>query len=196
MHIDLSQIDWAVVLATIVGPIAAVLISIFIDGRKASRSRQHWVFSTLMGLRGASLSQEHVRAINVVQVEFHKKPKVIEAWKRFLNHLETDARAEGWDLKHRDLLNDLLVKMAVSLGIDAEALDIARGGYYPTAWANRAHSEDTVLGAKTKFAQFILSPEFDQWVQRMRDTDYRASLIQAVNEQNRKPAPLGGIFAE
>lgn len=184
MNID----TWAVVVATAAGPITAVIISMWIEEKKAARQRRHWVFSTLMGLRGVTLSQDHVRALNVVQVEFHRKTKVIEAWKKFLDHLETDTSAEGWSLKHRDLLNNLLVTMANSLGINSAAIDIARGGYYPTGWAARSQSEDDVLAAKAKISKFLLSDDFDAWAVRMKDAEYRALLAQAVNQQNRQGA--------
>lgn len=185
-------IDWAVVLATIVGPIAAVQISAWREDRKALIGRRHQLFAVLMGLRGASLMPEHVRALNLVQVEFHNDPDVMTAWSRFLGHLETERtqlNATAWDLGHRDLLGALLKKMADSLRIKAEAVDITRGGYYPMDWTTRWQQERAILEAKAKVAGFLLSKEFEEWVKRMGDADYRAAFIKAVNDQNAKPSP-------
>lgn len=181
---------WAVVVATAVGPIAAVLISMWVEERRSARQRQHWVFSTLMGLRGVILSADHVRAINVVQVEFHKSPKVIAAWKAFLAHLETDGHAEEWALKHRDLLNALLSQIAESLGIKADSLDIARGGYYPTGWAQRSNDQDAVLRAQAKIAKLVNGQGFDNWLARMADADHRAAFEVAVKQLNSQPSPI------
>jgi len=190
-------IDWAVVLATIIGPIAAVQISEWRADRKAKTGRRHQLFAVLMGLRGASLMPEHVRALNLVQVEFHDDKEVMGAWQRFLGHLETERtgqNVQAWDLRHRDLLGALLKKMADSLGIEADAVDITRGGYYPMDWATRSQEERMVLDAKAKFAGFLLSKEFDDWMGRMKDADYRAAFTRAVNDLNSKPSPidLGG----
>lgn len=185
------MIDWAVVAATIVGPIAAVVISLRMEERRSARGRKHWVFSTLMGLRGVPVSPDHVRALNVVQVEFHDHPKVIAAWRAFLSHVETNPDAPGWQMKYRDTLNDMLVQIAKGLGINAEAIDIARGGYYPTGWAQQAEDEGAIRQAAAKIGKVLLSPDFDTWVTRMKDADYRAQLAKAVNEANSKPAPPG-----
>lgn len=186
-------IDWAVVLATIVGPIAAVQISAWREDRKAKTGRRHQLFAVLMGLRGASLMPEHVRALNLVQVEFHDDAEVMNAWKRFLAHLEIERtlhNATAWDVGHRDLLGALLKKMADSLHVTADAVDITRGGYYPEDWARRSQQERAVLEAKAKVADHLLSKQFDEWVKRMGDADYRAAFTKAANDINSKPSPM------
>jgi hypothetical protein len=67
MNID----TWAVVLATIVGPVAAVFITRWNDHRREERNRLLYVYRTLMATRKIAISQEHVTAINLVEVEFH-----------------------------------------------------------------------------------------------------------------------------
>ena len=188
------MIDWAVVCATLVGPIAAVAISMKMEERRSRRARKHWVFSTLMGLRGVPVSPEHVRAINLVQVEFHDRPKVIDAWRKFLAHAETNAAESGWNIKYRDLLNDLLVQIASSLGINAEAIDIARGGYYPLGWTDQASDEGDIRSAAAKLARHLKSDAFDTWLERMKDADYRAAFAKAASDANSRPAPNGSGF--
>lgn len=135
---------------------------------------------------------EHVRALNLIQVEFHDDKEVMNAWQRFLSHLETERTAQNaqtWDLGHRDLLGALLKKIADSLSIKADAVDITRGGYYPMDWATRSQEGRMVLDAKAKIAGFLLSSEFDEWTKRMKDADYRATFTKAANDLNSKPSP-------
>ena len=62
------QIDWAVVFATLAGPILAVWASEWRQQHRAVRERKEWVFRTLMSTRAARLRIEHVGAIN--QIDF------------------------------------------------------------------------------------------------------------------------------
>jgi len=182
MHID----TWAVVLATMSGPILAVVISMVMQNRTMAALRRHWVFSTLMGLRGATLSNEHVKALNVVQVEFHSSPKVIAAWKQFLEHLNTPSTtetAENWWLKHRDLLNELLMQIGKALGIPTEGVDVTRGGYYPKGWADREQDQQTVLRAQAEVAGLILHPGFAAFLGRLKDAEYRARLTNELKAE-------------
>ncbi|HXE78734.1 MAG TPA: DUF6680 family protein, partial [Rhodanobacter sp.] len=176
--------------ATALGPILAVCVSMWIQNRSMAKLRKHWVFSTLMGLRGATLSNEHVRALNTVQVEFYESPKVIAAWKRFLEHLDivtsTPEAAEIWWLKHRDLLNELLMQMARALDIDAEGVDVSRGGYRPQVWVDREREEQGVLHAKAKVAELILHPGFAAFLERLQNVEYRARLADEFKAESLK----------
>lgn len=128
---------WAVVLATLVGPIAAVVITRLMDDRKAAQQRKFWILSTLMQLRGQAMHAEHVRALNVVQLEFSDSAKVIESWRSFIVHVETDGAGNvgAWNQKYQDLLTQLLLNMAKDLKVAGDEIDLRRGGYYPSGWA-------------------------------------------------------------
>jgi len=61
------QIDWAVVFATLAGPILAVWASEWRQRRRAVHERKEWVFRTLMTTRGAKMQPLHVEALNPSQ---------------------------------------------------------------------------------------------------------------------------------
>ena len=86
---------WAVVLATIMGPLAAVLITRSNDYRREKRNRLLYVYRVLMASRRTNLSEEHVAAINLVEVEFHGVTSVIEAWSAYITHLNSTAPGSG-----------------------------------------------------------------------------------------------------
>lgn len=67
MNID----TWAVVLATFLGPIFAILVSRFLEKRASLENRRLWTFRTLMATRRIGLSAEHVGALNTVEVDFY-----------------------------------------------------------------------------------------------------------------------------
>jgi len=86
------------------------------------------------------LTPEHVSALNIVEVEFHDKPKVLYAWKTYCENLGKPAPASSTDelmhfIQQRDaLLAKLLHAMSKVVGIRIEQLDIFQGGYAPQGW--------------------------------------------------------------
>jgi hypothetical protein len=140
MNID----TWAVVLATITGPLAAVFITRWNDQRREARNRLLHIYRILMSTRKMAISQEHVGAINLIEVEFHGVEPVIEAWTAYITHLNTisppgstSAVVQAWEVRRNELLALLLVKIAAHLGITKGELEIMHGGYAPQGWATR-----------------------------------------------------------
>lgn len=140
MNID----TWAVVLATVVGPVAAVFITRWNDHRREARGRLMHVYRTLMATRRMAISEEHVAAINLIEVEFHGVKPVIEAWSAYITHLNSPnppgaatAQVEAWQNRRGELLAILLVKIAAHLGISKGEIEILHGGYAPQGWVDR-----------------------------------------------------------
>lgn len=150
-HPNSMNIDtWAVVLATIVGPVSAVFITRWNDQRREARNRLLHVYRVLMATRRSAVSQDHVAAINLVEVEFHGVKSVIEAWSAYLTHLNTAApsnaeeHTKAWNDRRSELLAMLLVKIAAHLGITKGEIEILHGGYAPQAWVTREARLDAV----------------------------------------------------
>jgi hypothetical protein len=139
MEIALSL---AIVFATFTGPIAAVWVTRLIDDRRAKRARQIDIYRTLMATRRMAISPEHVRALNLIEVEFHGQNPVEDAWRAYIRHLNTVVDA-AWENARNDLLAVLLSKIAKHLGIVKGEIDMRNGGYAPSGWLFR----DERLGA-------------------------------------------------
>ena len=75
------------IVAIIVGPIAAVLITRFLDRRNERKRRQNEILTSLMRTRATRLSAEHVGALNIIQLEFHEKEPIITAYQNYIEHL-------------------------------------------------------------------------------------------------------------
>jgi len=156
MNID----TWAVVAATIIGPLAAVFITRWNDQRREARSRLMHVYRVLMATRRSNVSQDHVAAINLVEVEFHGIKPVIEAWSSYLTHLNTPSPAgatedqhKAWNDRRSELLALLLVRIAAHLGITKGEIEILHGGYAPNAWAMREQRLDAVQDFAIRLSQ-------------------------------------------
>lgn len=156
MNID----TWAVVLATVAGPVAAVFITRWNDHRREARNRLLHVYRVLMATRKIAISEDHVGAMNLVEVEFHGVKPVIEAWSIYLNHLNSpnpsgsaSAQMEAWETRRGELLAVLLVKIAAHLGISKGEIEIMHGGYAPQGWATRDQRFAEMQGYAIRLSQ-------------------------------------------
>jgi len=143
--------DWAIILATLIGPVLAVQAQKAIERARERRSRRSWVFHQLMATRAARVSPEHVQALNMIDLAFyghrvlgiHRRSKseqaVINAWREYHDHLNTKAEGEGlriWNVKGEELFINLLFAMAEDVGYKFDRVQLKKGAYSPMA-----HSE-------------------------------------------------------
>ena len=133
----------ATVLAIIVGPVIAVLITRYLDNYRAEKARKLEIFRTLMRTRRLQMHSDHVGALNLVEVEFIDHQDVIQAWKAYLANLGEDfPPAEDRERfmmaaqKREALLTTLIDKIAKVLGIRVAQLDILGGNYVPRGWGD------------------------------------------------------------
>ena len=137
------QIDWAVVFATIAGPILAVWAADIRAARKANRDRQEWVFRTLMTTRNSKLQPRHVEALNHIDFAFPQASHsdVFDAWNLYRTQLstsygQTPEEFGRWSDKLDDLFESLAHLMAKDLNIPFPKSLIKSGGYYPRGFVD------------------------------------------------------------
>lgn len=131
---------WAIVAATGLGPILAVALSLWREGARAKYNRRLHVFRTLMATRKVGISNDHVNALNLVEVDYYRCRKVEAAWndyKAFLNDRSKLPVNDQWVDEKEKLLAKLLFEIAAVLGFNIPAIDIFKGGYAPEGWAYR-----------------------------------------------------------
>jgi hypothetical protein len=104
------------IIAIIVGPIAAVAVTLWHESRKEKRQTQLWLFLTLVAYRQSSPpALEWVNALNQIDVVFYNVPEVIKAWREYYDALNRTAEQyNAQTANHRHL--DLLQAMAEHLG--------------------------------------------------------------------------------
>ena len=145
--------DALIVLATLVGPIAAVQAQKWIERTREKRASKVNIFNTLMATRGIRVaSMDHVKALNSIDIVFDRKRQrekaVIAAWEEYLDHLnnhplkDEDVTAQtAWNNRVTDLLAILLKSIGDSLGYEFTIVQLKRGIYYP-----RGHHEEIMAG--------------------------------------------------
>ena len=156
-HVKMTTVELLSLLALVVGPIAAVLITRHLETRRDFHGRRMDLFRTLMRTRRVPMSEDHVGALNLIEIEFAYEPDVLAAWKLLYQHFATEhiRRPDEQRMPHaaleenrqRDTLFDkrlfderqrLLAKvlhsMARTLNFNIEQLEIFEGGYTPQGW--------------------------------------------------------------
>lgn len=130
-------------IAAIAGPIIAVVITRMSDERKEISARRMDIFRTLMRTRKLPIHYEHVGALNLIEIEFAKDPKVISAWKEYFQklnvHMPPNAPQKSFDDlvdQRQKLLTKLIFEMSQVLGFKLEQLDILDGNYIPQGWSD------------------------------------------------------------
>ncbi len=148
----MSEIAWlglGTIVATFVGPIAAVLITRFVDRKREQEQRRLDLFRLLMKSRRSPLSQDFVGGLNLIEIEFSSNQPVLSAWRALLTDFEQSAAnspAEDARMaKRRDHLRaNLLVQMAKSLRFRIPDLEIVRGGYHPQGYVNAEQDQEII----------------------------------------------------
>ncbi|MBD9373194.1 hypothetical protein IB238_11245 [Rhizobium sp. ARZ01] len=137
--IDLSNIDWAVVLATLVGPIVAVGITLWHQSRSSTIEGRRELFVTMMKTRRHPTNSEFVGALNLVPVHFYGDKNVME---RYSDLMKTFDDAMWLNSEAVPRLVDqvetkvayLLSEVSKAVGRPVEQLHVLRGAYAPQGW--------------------------------------------------------------
>ena len=140
---------WAILVATFVGPVVAVLVTRWVDGRRERHDRRLNIFRTLMANRASVTNAEFIKALNLIEIDFHGEVRVLNAWKDYFKNLGEsfaidDPRIRQLSEKRHRLFVVLLDTIAKSVGIKIEQLSILDGGYYPDG-AVRVEAEQAAI---------------------------------------------------
>ena len=124
-------------IAIIVGPTIAVQIQIYLDKKREMRKRKLEVFKNLMATRAMGLSPEHVRALNMIDIEFYDQKQIIDSWREYHSHLGEPFDENSialWSQKKNELLINLLFVMGKHLDYDFDKVNLKTGSYIPLGY--------------------------------------------------------------
>jgi len=135
--------DLISIIAIILAPLFAVQVQKWIELFREKKSKQRWIFHILMSTRMARLSDRHVEALNMIDIEFSQKSKknklVLDAWKSYLDQLRslqenpTESQLQSWSDRKDELFIDLLFEMSHAIGYDFDKVHLKRSIYSPRA---------------------------------------------------------------
>ncbi|KTD65380.1 DUF6680 family protein [Legionella spiritensis] len=134
--------DILTIAAILIAPWAALFIQDKLSKWKEDRERRIEIFKTLMATRLSPLSFEHIRALNMIDIEFYGRKKykrVRSAWRTYLDvrvdyaqiQNPIDAQTLHFDVECNRTLINLLVTMGESLGYDFDESHVKQSIYKP-----------------------------------------------------------------
>lgn len=129
---------WVNILAIIAGPILAVQSQKWIERRREDRIRKLFLFRELMATRAARLSQRHVEALNLIDLEYpgnkSKDKTAHEAWRSYLDALGIPNDPEHQEMifeKRNRAFIELMYQVAIRLKFPFDRVAIERNVYSP-----------------------------------------------------------------
>jgi hypothetical protein len=134
-------LNFLILIATIVaifwGPIKAVQITRAHDPYREERRRKLDIFNALMRTRRIILSHDRVMALNLVQAEFYDDTRVIESFKRYIEHFSQPVpkdQAQWFFEAREDLSLEMIKEIARCLGFNFDKHELKRYAYSPQGW--------------------------------------------------------------
>jgi hypothetical protein len=133
-------------LAVLLSPLVAVLVSMWLQDRKEQRERQLSILGTLVATRHEpTVSAEVVRSLNLIDLVFHDKRSVRGLWHEYYDMLSNEGLNNPNGFEQRNKKNkELIAEMARVLGYgkDVSYLDVDRI-YSPVGtWTQFERSEE------------------------------------------------------
>lgn len=135
------NMTWAIVAATFVGPVVAVLITIWYQRNIGWKDVKRSIYAAMMRNRRHPTSPDFVGAFNLVPVYFHNDKRVMARYHVIFDifsdasWLNIEARPHMHQ-KVDEAIAHLLSKMSESVRLPIEQLDILNGAYAPQGWAD------------------------------------------------------------
>ncbi len=153
--------DWLTIIAILLSPLIALEVQRYIEIFRVRRTRKKQNFETLMTTRRNTISQYHVEALNMIDLNFdgahfwgknwrtEKEKNVLTAWKTYLDHLNTpgelkDSVLDNWISKKDDLFADLLFEMSIAVGYEFDKVYLKRSIYVPRAHGEQFLDNETI----------------------------------------------------
>ncbi|MBU1039905.1 MAG: hypothetical protein KKF77_02250 [Proteobacteria bacterium] len=124
-------------IAILIGPILAILVSKVLEYSRNSKERKEYIFRILMANRGATVKPNVVDALNLIEITFtgQRDKDVQDAWKYYLAHLNNHSLIKAdnakWVHTREERFTDLLHKISKSLRYNVDRASIESGGYVP-----------------------------------------------------------------
>lgn len=152
--------SWLTLVGIILSPIIAVLITLWVEGRRRDREGKMVVVRTLMATRHLPSDPNYSTAINLLRVEFADCPQVMEAYREYHRNIrrERPSSDQGVALLDQDILTSqtkLLSAVMMAVGMKVSEADLAVEAYAAGGFIARDNLYIASLAAQPRIADAL-----------------------------------------
>lgn len=146
--------ELAIIFATLAGPVLAVQAQKLVELTREKRQRKVQIFNILMATRAARMTNEHVQALNMIEMTFYgrrflgarrqtqSERAVVGAWHSYFSSLLTDESQVPDMARREENFTSLLIAIANDLGYEFDRMQITKSAYSPVgAWEEQKANE-------------------------------------------------------
>jgi hypothetical protein len=140
LYWGLKLYEFLTLIGIIIGPIAAVIITLATESRGQKRERRIQVMRMLLNTRNMPGDAAYSVAINLIPVEFNKMKKVMRAWTDYIEAVRfrpTKENKEGHNVLLKAKQTALIFQIMQSLGFDLSETDIQTSAYISEGYIHR-----------------------------------------------------------
>ena len=124
----------------------AVLVTLWFQRRKERRDSKRWVLTTLLATRHAQITDEAVRALNLIDIVFHDSKRLRSLWREYFEMLNNEGlnNPSGWSQRQTKNL-EMITAMAHALGYGRAIthIDVTRV-YYPVGLGQQTRRNEDI----------------------------------------------------
>jgi hypothetical protein len=136
----LQPYEWLTLIGVIIGPIVAVLISLWLDGRRRDRDQKLVILRLLLTTRHLVGDPGYSAAINLIPVEFAGKASIQSAYREYIEAANADVTESNLQKiadRTATKRTKLIYAIARSMKFPIAETDIQTTAYAADAWIKR-----------------------------------------------------------
>ena len=158
LFLGLKLAEWITLLAILIGPMAAVLITEFNSKSRRLKEQQHQTFRTLMSTRHLPSDANYSTAINMIPVDFSGNKQIYRAWQEYIATITFSPKDEEKEKHHQVVVTKqtvLIDVIAKFLGYEISQTDIQNSAYAAGGFIARDNMTLDAMNAWVRIANAL-----------------------------------------
>jgi len=154
----LQPYEWLTLLAIVVGPVVAVILTLITEAQRRSREQRLEIFRTIITTRHLPGDARYSSSINLVPVEYNGSRRVLDAYNAYIEETRFRAQPGDEEKKYRVLASrqaKLIYEMANDLGFKLRESDLEIQAYAADGFIQRDNMVLDALRAIREVAEVL-----------------------------------------